>query len=551
MIITNNLNTYKIQNRKSNFKKLNYSNYLSCQNTINLNNSPNAIYNTSFTGLKLNLKHDLAHYEGCILGGAIGDALGAPVEFMKLSEIYKKFGSKGITLKSFLESKTPLEFSDDTQMTFFTADGMLKSSIKNHSKYKIDFMDVYESYRDWLNTQIGGQIDKGWISRIKELYQVKAPGNTCIASIMDNIPGTITNKINNSKGNGGVMRVAPIGLLYYRNPNMAFKVAEACTALTHSNPDAYLSAGMFASIISHIIQGKTLDEAVNKSIVILKRQENSENIINKIKQAIDLAKDNINSQDAIKSIGEGNIGSEALSLAIYSALKNKMNFSKSIETAANINGDSDTVAAITGNIVGAFQGINGLPKKVLSILTNFRELKILSRDLFVKPNNIHNKTERYPIYKNYSKSYTLDDILAYSKDKTLAKQKYKKFLDEIYKKVGNIKIENYREFLLSKDIPQNVIDKIIIPTELISNELKNKNNFHRLLHILSTNYDNLVKKENARGCFSDERFSVEDILWTLYEKVLNNGNIDELCKKISYMINTNEYNIKAIVASIN
>ena len=243
-----------------------------------------SVVNVSFQANLSKVPSRLERFEGCLLGGAIGDSLGAPVEFMKLQEIYKKYGPKGITLKSFIDSKTPLEFTDDTQMTFFTADGLLKSSIKNHSKYKINFMDVYESYKDWLRTQMEpfSTFDHGWISKIKNLYQQKSPGVTCINSIMDGEPGTLSYKINNSKGNGGVMRSAPIGLLYYSRPDIAFKTAMACAALTHSNPDAYLSAGAFASIISHIIQGKTLDDAVNRSLVLLKKQENGEDIINKI-----------------------------------------------------------------------------------------------------------------------------------------------------------------------------------------------------------------------------------------------------------------------------
>lgn len=406
----NNFNQYIALN-KTNFVRKNNASI-----TYNDTNSLGYSYpvsNITFSAKFPQKPTKLERFEGCILGGAIGDALGAPVEFMKLQEIYKKYGPKGITLKSFIESKTPLEFTDDTQMTFFTADGLLKSSIKNHSKYKINFMDVYESYKDWLSTQMGlfPIFDRGWISKIKNLYQEKAPGITCINSIMNGKPGTLSCKINDSKGNGGVMRSAPIGLLYYSRPDIAFKTAVACTALTHSNPDAYLSAGTFASVISHIIQGKTLDDAVRESIKLLKKFNNSEEVINKLEQAVKLAEKDISPEQAIEIIGEGNIASEALSISLYSALKNKMNFSKSIETASNINGDSDTVAAITGNIVGAYNGISSISKKVLKYLTNCKELKVLSKDLYVPHNNITNKLNRYPIEKSNYEFYSLDRML--------------------------------------------------------------------------------------------------------------------------------------------
>ena len=228
-----------------------------------------------------------------------------------------------------------------------------------------------------------------------------------------------------------------------------------------------------------------------------------------------------------------------------------MNFSKSIEMASNINGDSDTVAAITGNIVGAFRGSKGIQKNILSLLSNLKELKILSRDLFMQPKNIVNKDKRYPISEEFSNSYTLDNILEISKKKESNTKKYINFLNKIYKKIENFKIIDYQNFLINKNIPQNILKKIIIPTELIANELKDKTDFHKLLNILLNNYDNLIHKENLRGCFADERCSIEDILWTVYEKALKNGNIDELCKRVSYMVYSREYNIKAIIDSIN
>ena len=513
---------------------------------LNLNNNPVSLYNQiSFQGIKLKPKHDLAHYEGCILGGAIGDALGAPVEFLKLSEICRKYGPKGITLDSFIKSKSPLEFTDDTQMSFFTADGLIKSSIKNKSKYKIDFMDVFESYRNWLNTQMEVSItDKGWIGKIKELYQVKSPGNTCVNSILNNQPGTIKQKINDSKGNGGVMRSAPIGLLYYSKPSVAFKTAVACTALTHSNPDAYLSAGAFSAIISHIIQGKSLEEAVQKAIRLLRKFDNSEEIIKKLEQSVKLANSNTDSYSAIEALGRGYIGSEALSLSIYSALKNKMIFSKSVEMSSNINGDSDTVAAITGNIVGAYNGISGISAKALKQLKNCNELKLLSKDLFVQHNNIAGKRSRYPIESSYRERYNLDRMLN-SEENKANKKKYQ-ILDNIYKKISSGNIRNYNKFLILKEIPENIIEKTLIPIELIDKELKNKKDFNKFVNTLFDNYETLIQNENRRGCFADEKYSLEDILWTLYEKVLAKKNISNTCREISYMIISKDNNIKSI-----
>lgn len=61
-------------------------------------------------------------YQGCLLGGAVGDALGAPLEFMRRSEILQAFGPKGITDLVPAYGKLGA-ITDDTQMTLFTAEG--------------------------------------------------------------------------------------------------------------------------------------------------------------------------------------------------------------------------------------------------------------------------------------------------------------------------------------------------------------------------------------------------------------------------------------------
>src|SRR5690606_6418819 len=67
---------------------------------------------------------------GCLLGGAVGDALGAPVEFMKRAEILRRFGPKGIT--QYAPAYGGLgRITDDTQMTLFTAEGLIRGWVRD------------------------------------------------------------------------------------------------------------------------------------------------------------------------------------------------------------------------------------------------------------------------------------------------------------------------------------------------------------------------------------------------------------------------------------
>ncbi len=370
----------------------------------NLSKSPNGYYsqikvNNIMNSRNIPKKHTVNNYKGCLLGGAIGDALGWPIEFRSLHEIKRRYGEEGITDLEL--SGESAEITDDTQMTIFTADGLLKSTLANggNTDKLPDMNIVYDSYQDWLNTQYGrpNTDNKGWIASIDSLYNMRAPGNTCMGSLRNGIPGSIENHINESKGCGGVMRVAPAGLMFYKNPKLAFETGARCAALTHGSASAYLPAGVHACVIANLIQGKSLDEAVNNSIDILKQYEGHEDTLKLIEKAKQYAKSSIDSETAIKDIGEGWHGDEAIAISLYCALKSPDDFESALKMSVNHNGDSDSTGAITGNILGAYLGADKIPSKWKNSVELSSELQKLALDLYHKPNEIDNSKEKYPV----------------------------------------------------------------------------------------------------------------------------------------------------------
>ena len=345
-----------------------------------------------------NKKHYIENYNGCLLGGAVGDALGWPVEFSQLSSIRSRYGENGITDLKLVGEKA--EITDDTQMTIFTADGLLKSAIKDFDENKKpDMSIIYNSYQNWLGTQYGSykENENGWISNIKDLYANRAPGTTCIGSLRKGIPGSIENHINESKGCGGVMRVAPVGLMYYKNPEKAFEIGARCAALTHGSPSAYLPAGVHSCIIANLVNGQNLTKAVDNSIEVLKKYEGNEDTLELLEKAKEYAKSDIPTDMAIKLLGEGWHGDEAIAISVYCALKSPDDFEKALILAVNHSGDSDSTGAIVGNILGTYLGEDAIPQKWRKSLELEQELKILAKDLLVKPQEIENAESRYPI----------------------------------------------------------------------------------------------------------------------------------------------------------
>lgn len=301
------------------------------------------------------------YFRGCLIGGALGDALGWPVEFLLDVEIKEKYGAKGIT-DFVIGEKGKVEITDDTQMTLFTAEGLLSALVRGEESDIISY--IYDKYLAWLYTQgetVKGQyLSKCWLIDKEELYKKQAPGLTCIESLKSGIKGTIKKPINHSKGCGGVMRVAPIGLMF--EGKKAFQIACECAAITHGHPSGYISAGIFACIIAEIILGIDIKESVNIALNIAKDYEGHEECIAVIKKAINLVESNVNTNEAINQIGEGWVGEEALAIAIYCSLKYKYDFWEALMVAVNHDGDSDSTGAITGSILGAFLGIDKISK---------------------------------------------------------------------------------------------------------------------------------------------------------------------------------------------
>ncbi len=298
-------------------------------------------------------------FTACLLGGAMGDALGYTVEFMDMGQIQSWFGRMGITELQ-LESRTQKALiSDDTQMTLFTLDGLLWA----HERSTPYLSGLYPSYLRWLYTQTGKTshpeiLDlqphekNGGILAEKALFFRRAPGSTCLNALLGGAMGTMTHPVNNSKGCGGIMRTAPVGLFLWNDPAYAFRIGAEAAAITHGHPTGYLAAGALAAIIALLQNERTILQATAEALRYLRRYENHEETTAAIERALELASGSLNAEHAIRMLGLGWIAEEALAIALYCALKAK-SFTRGLILAVNHDGDSDSTGAICGNLLGA------------------------------------------------------------------------------------------------------------------------------------------------------------------------------------------------------
>ncbi len=315
---------------------------------------------------------------GCLLGGALGDALGYPVEFMNTGEIEKTYGKNGITALKTDKTAGAALISDDTQMTLFTAEGIIwadrlggKNEISNYTTY------VFYAYQRWLYTQEGMLASREYShildktstfpSRLLEeqrMFSRRAPGNTCISALMsasEHYYGRFTNKINNSKGCGGVMRVAPAGLYFHRDSERAFRMAAEFAAITHTHPTGYLTGGVLGAVIAELVNGASLNDALDVAVYILKGYDGCMETYRALDHARSLDAGSVSPVEAVRRLGQGWVAEEALAIAVYCALCHSEKPENALRLAVNHDGDSDSTGAICGNIIGTYRGASALP----------------------------------------------------------------------------------------------------------------------------------------------------------------------------------------------
>lgn len=323
----------------------------------------------------------LDKFRGCLLGGAVGDALGYAVEFDDVESIIDMYGEPGITEYQLVNGKALI--SDDTQMTLFTAEGLLLE-IENKQSLglsEICMQSIWKCYREWLCTQfemypLEEGLKQTWLSDVPELFSSRAPGRTCINALMHNEPGSLDMPVNGSKGCGGIMRVAPIGL-FFDSKEMDIRdideIGAEASALTHGHPLGWLSAAALVHIIARIVhEDFSIAEAVSDMQVFIKEQfgqfEDTEYMMQLVDKAVELAGKDGDDKEAIWKLGEGWVAEETLAIAIYCALKHQDDFEAAMIAAVNHDGDSDSTGAVAGNILGASLGMVEIPDKFIENL---------------------------------------------------------------------------------------------------------------------------------------------------------------------------------------
>lgn len=295
-----------------------------------------------------------------LLGLAVGDALGVPVEFMSREEVRK------VNPTEMIGKETPLTFesrwgdiipagawSDDTSMTVATMESMIAQG------GDIDYDDVMEHFIRWWR---GGEYCSlsfpfglgSTVSRAMANFQQEYPVIKCGPSgFMDN-------------GNGALMRILPFSMYWIfkgRTIEKTVDIINTATAITHGHPISQMGSLIFTLFLKELIESDSISTAWERT-----RRFNYSTYYS----TVTLEAYSLLLSDGFRTTDESVIREtgyvvDSLMAAVHSMLAGN-SFEDTALIAINMGYDTDTNAAITGALAGTFYGLENIPSRWLNVL---------------------------------------------------------------------------------------------------------------------------------------------------------------------------------------
>jgi poly(ADP-ribose) glycohydrolase ARH3 len=296
-------------------------------------------------------------FRGALLGTAVGDALGAPFEGWAHVE--------ATPLEIVGRSDEPLRWTDDTAMTIATAESLVACGGFDGADLAARFVAAYER-EPWRGygagpPQVLAAIRAGaaWDQPARELFGGAG-----------------------SFGNGGAMRAAPAGLLGYRDVHGAAHLARQCAAVTHTHELGLQGAALQAAAVAWLVGSQPPDWDAGPALVDgLRRIAPDEEFQRQLDQVV--AVRDADSEHAAVHLGNGIAAIEAVPAALWAFLRHPTSFADAVRAAIQMGGDTDTIAAMTGALSGAFLGAAAIPDQWLDRLEARKDITRLADDVCV------------------------------------------------------------------------------------------------------------------------------------------------------------------------
>ena len=281
---------------------------------------------------------------GAMFGVAVGDALGAPLEFMDADYIKMRHGIVRDMIGGGWLNVRPGEITDDTQMTLAVAHGIAESP-------NDPIEAIGRQFVKWANSgpkDIGATCSSSIHRAIRIAQNPDSPSKD---DWFDSSAATHTAMNGRSAGNGSLMRTAYVGL-YYKSEDEAMQKAMQISKMTHYDEETAVDCGVYSAILSRIVEEK-IDLRARYRLVIQYAREAS------------YCKERY-PYDILSCAGYAPRPTGYVVDSFASALHcifTTNSFEDAVVKAVNLGGDADTIGAITGGLAGAIYGYEAIPER--------------------------------------------------------------------------------------------------------------------------------------------------------------------------------------------
>ncbi|MGP3667826.1 MAG: ADP-ribosylglycohydrolase family protein [Candidatus Bathyarchaeota archaeon] len=299
---------------------------------------------------------------GSLLGLAVGDALGMPVEGLTAEEIKVKFG----VVKEMMDGRLPAGcYTDDTEMMIGVAESLIENKGFNGEDMVKKFIKNFKPWRGYGYgpTKVLELVKKGvsWEKAAEKLFGGEG-----------------------SYGNGGAMRIAPVGLLYHDNVEVLRNVAYRVAKITHANKLGMEGGAIQAYGVALAVTEKPYKNLEVEAFATKLCTFSCENIFReKIMLVKQLLKKRVNNSEVVFKLGNGIETFNSVVTALYCFLANYKSFEDAVVYAVNLGGDADTIGAMTGAVAGAYHGVEAIPKRWLARLEGKTYIEGLAEKLWM------------------------------------------------------------------------------------------------------------------------------------------------------------------------
>ena len=335
------------------------------------------------------MQKNTSRYIGCLLGLAVGDAMGYTVDGKTWEEIRENYGVNGL-LGYDLQNEYA-EVTSYTQVAAFYANALMLGITRNRQDSYVKFIAM--AMLEWYKRQhFPRDPSKSWfwVAQKPALRRRHCRDPWMMDALRFDKLGTMQKAINNADSPGAITGAVSVALFYKpgrMEPSQVGSLAANAAALTHGNPDAFLSAALLAYGMTGILQEpeRPVGEQFLQAAAVVEHQFGErfsyvKTVADRVRKAVELAKEDADHRQNMENF-HCDLASQCLQGAVYAAMVSPEDFDSAMILAVNHSGRSAAVGAITGAILGARLGQEALPEFYLDSLEPIEELRELAADL--------------------------------------------------------------------------------------------------------------------------------------------------------------------------